>query len=94
VSTLKKMTTFLNHQRIPVTDPVAQQVWGSAARKTVFYKGTLAVMDLTPACSTYTLPEVAAAEVTQVAVMYTAVSPCHLLLVFKRGFLSREFSSR
>jgi len=85
---------------------VGQQVGDSAGarnvtaiREIVFYKGVRAAPDPTLVCTTSIVPEVvvaaaAAAEVTQVAVMYPIIIPCHLLQVFKTGFLSREFSGR
>jgi len=78
----------------------------AAVRGRVFYKGVRAATDPTLDCSTSIVPEVvvaavaaaaaavAAAEVIQVAVMYLIVIPCHLLQVFKTGFLSRELSGR
>jgi len=76
----------------------------AAVRERVFYKGVQAAPDPTLDCSTSIVPEVvvaaaavaaaAAAEATQVAVMYPIVIPCHLLQIFKTGFLSREFSGR
>jgi hypothetical protein len=101
--------TPLDRLQIPATGPVGQQVADSAGarnlaavKETVFYKGVRAAADPTLDCSTSIVPEVvvaavaaaAAAEVTQVAAMYPIVIPRHLLQVFKRGFLSREFSGR
>jgi hypothetical protein len=101
------MMTPLDHPQTPVTGPVGQQVGDSAGtrnvaavRETIFYKGVRAAADLTLDCSTSIVPEVvvaavaAAAEVTQVAVMYPRAIPRHLLQICKMGFLSRELSGR
>jgi hypothetical protein len=99
--------TPLDHPQIPVTDPVGRQVGNSAGarnvaavREIVFYKYVPVAADRTLDCSTSTVPEVvvaavaAAAEVTQVAVMYPVVIPCHLHQVFKTDYHLREFSGR
>jgi hypothetical protein len=96
--------TPLDHPQIPVTDPVGRQVGDpagatnfAAVSEIVSYKYAQVAADRTPGSSTPTVPEVvvaAAAEVTQVAVMYPVATLRRLLQVFKTGFLLREFSGR